>query len=163
MDKQFDEPKLGTITMINGPVVNATGMSRFAMRELVQVGDLGLTGEILQMGKDRSVIQVYEDTTGIKTGEPVRGLGHPLSVCLGPGLLGHIIDGIGRPLDRLMEKEGSFLARGTRMDPIDMDRSWEVQPLCKAGDIVSGGLAVATVKETDLIENRVLVPHGVQG
>ena len=155
--------KLGTITMINGPVMKAKGMSRFAMRELVQVGDLALTGEILQMDGDEGVIQVYEDTTGIKTGEPVRGLGHPLSVCLGPGLIGHIIDGIGRPLDRLMEREGGFLARGTHLDPIDMNRSWEVVPVCKVGDSVRGGMIVATVKETELIENRIVVPRGVEG
>jgi len=155
--------KLGVITLINGPVIHAAGMSHFAMRELVQVGDLGLTGEILQMDGDRSVIQVYEDTTGVKIGEPVKGLGRPLSVCLGPGLIGHIIDGIGRPLDRLVEKEGGFLARGTRLDPIDMSRSWEVVPVCKVGDLVSGGMIVATIKETDLIENRVVVPRGVEG
>jgi V/A-type H+-transporting ATPase subunit A len=155
--------KRGTVAMINGPVINAVGMSHFAMRELVQVGDLELTGEILRMDGDRSVIQVYEDTTGIKIGEPVKGLGHPLSVCLGPGLIGHIIDGIGRPLDRLMEKEGGFLARGTNLDPIDMERSWEVTPVCKVGDIVSGGMVVVTVKETDLIENRVVVPRDVEG
>ena len=158
-----EKSKLGTVTTINGPVVNASGMSRFAMGELVRVGDLGLTGEILRMDGDLAVIQVYEDTTGIKVGEPIEGLGHPLSVCLGPGLIGHIIDGIGRPLDRLMEKEGGFLARGTNLDPIDMDRSWEVTPVCKVGDVVSGGMVVATVKETDLIENRVVVPLGVEG
>ena len=158
-----EKSKLGAVTTINGPVVNASGMSRFAMGELVRVGDLGLTGEILRMDGDLAVIQVYEDTTGIKVGEPVEGLGHPLSVCLGPGLIGHIIDGIGRPLDRLMEKEGGFLARGTNLDPIDMDRSWEVTPVCKVGDVVSGGMVVATVKETDLIENRVVVPLGVEG
>ncbi|MDR1977179.1 MAG: V-type ATP synthase subunit A [Synergistaceae bacterium] len=157
------ESKLGTVTMINGPVVNAVGMSHFAMRELVRVGDSGLTGEVLQMDGDRGVIQVYEDTTGLRVGEPVRGQGRPLSVCLGPGLIGHIIDGIGRPLDRLMEKEGSFLARGTSLDPIDMDRSWEVTPVCKVGDVVSGGMIVATIKETDLVENRVVVPRGVAG
>jgi V/A-type H+-transporting ATPase subunit A len=158
-----EKNNLGTVTTINGPVVNASGMSRFAMGELVRVGDLGLTGEILRMDGDLAVIQVYEDTTGIKVGEPVKGLGHPLSVCLGPGLIGRIIDGIGRPLDRLMEKEGGFLARGTNLDPIDMDRSWEVTPVCKVGDVVSGGMVVATVKETDLIENRVVVPLGVEG
>jgi len=155
--------KSGIITLINGPVIHAAGMSRFAMRELVQVGDLGLTGEILRMDGDKSVIQVYEDTTGIKVGEPVKGLGRPLSVCLGPGLVGHIIDGIGRPLDRLMEREGRFLARGTRMDPIDMTNSWEVVPMCKVGDLVSAGMVVAVIKETDLIENRVLIPRGVEG
>ena len=155
--------KPGVITLINGPVVHATGMSHFAMRELVQVGEVGLTGEILQMDGDKSVIQVYEDTTGVKAGEPVKGLGRPLSVCLGPGLIGHFIDGIGRPLDRLMEKEGSFLDRGTHVDPIDMSRSWEVTPVCKVGDAVSAGMVVATVKETDLIENRVIVPRGIEG
>ena len=122
--REENAAKSGFITLINGPVIHASGMSRFAMRELVQVGALGLTGEILQMDGDRSVIQVYEDTTGVKIGEPVRGLGRPLSVCLGPGLMGRIIDGIGRPLDRLMEKEGDFLARGTRLEPIDMSHPW---------------------------------------
>ncbi|MDR1732768.1 MAG: V-type ATP synthase subunit A [Synergistaceae bacterium] len=153
----------GAITMINGPVVNATGLSTFAMRELVQVGDLKLTGEILQMSGDDGVIQVYEDTGGLRVGEPVRGLGRPLSICLGPGLIGHIIDGIGRPLDRLVEKEGFFLDRGTNLDPIDMDHSWEVTPVCKVGDSVSQGMTLAVVKETDLIENRVLVPGGLKG
>ncbi|MDR1379493.1 MAG: V-type ATP synthase subunit A [Synergistaceae bacterium] len=168
IDGRFEENKrhdlkLATLTSINGPVVQAVGTSRCAMRELVQVGNLGLTGEILQMNGDRSVIQVYEDTGGIRPGEPVKGMGRPLSVCLGPGLIGHIIDGIGRPLDRLMKKEGSFLARGTRLDAVDMDRTWEVTPRCKVGDVLSRGMVVATVKETDLIENRVVVPRGAEG
>ena len=98
--------RMGRITMIDGPVVRASGLSRFAMGEMTEVGELALMGEILQMDGDSRVVQVYEDTTGLRVGEPVRGLGRPLSVCLGPGLVGHIIDGIGRPLDRLMEKEG---------------------------------------------------------
>ena len=159
----LDPQKTGTIRTVNGPVVVASGMSHFAMREVVQVGKLGLTGEILQLEGDRGVIQVYEDTGGLEPGELVKGSGRPLSVCLGPGLIGHIVDGIGRPLDRLMQKEGAFLARGTRMDPIDLDRSWEVTPVCKVGDIVRGGMYVVTVKETDLIENRVLVPHDIEG
>ncbi|GHV34056.1 V-type ATP synthase alpha chain [Synergistales bacterium] len=159
----MSEKTNGVITMVNGPVVRASGLSRFAMRELVRVGDLGLTGEILQMDGDDGVIQVYEDTTGIKLGEPVVGLGRPLSVCLGPGLMGHIIDGIGRPLDRLMEAEGGFLSRGTKLDPIDMEHVWEVTPLCKTGDVVSEGMQLASIKETELIENRVIVPRGVSG
>ncbi|MDR2137435.1 MAG: V-type ATP synthase subunit A, partial [Synergistaceae bacterium] len=163
-DGKIDESKrLGTLTAINGPVVQAVGTSHFAMRELVRVGNLGLTGEILQMDGDRSVIQVYEDTGGIRPGEPVRGWGRPLSICLGPGLIGHIIDGIGRPLDRLMAKEGSFHARGTHLDAVDMDRTWEATPMCKVGDMLSPGMAVVTVKETDLIQNRVVVPQGVEG
>ncbi|MDR1874366.1 MAG: V-type ATP synthase subunit A [Synergistaceae bacterium] len=162
-DNEVDNRKLGKITMVNGPVVSATGLSSFAMRELVQVGDLKLTGEILQMSGDDGVIQVYEETTGLKAGEPVVGLGRPLSVCLGPGLIGHIIDGIGRPLDRLLEKEGAFLGRGTTLDPIAMDHLWEVTPVCKVGDTVSGGMAIAAVKETDLVENRVSVPLGLEG
>lgn len=157
------DEKLGKITKINGPVVEATGMSYFAMRELVHVGDLGLMGEILKMEKDQGVIQVYEDTTGLRVGEPVKGLGRPLSVCLGPGLIGHIIDGIARPLDRLMQHEGAFLARGTALNSIDMERLWEVTPTCKIGDAVVPGMVLSTIKETELIENRVLVPLGVEG
>ncbi|MDR3264406.1 MAG: V-type ATP synthase subunit A, partial [Synergistaceae bacterium] len=162
-DNEIGNRKIGKVTMINGPVVNAAGLSSFAMRELVQVGELKLMGEILQMSGDDGVIQVYEDTTGLRVGEPVMGLGRPLSVCLGPGLIGHIIDGIGRPLDRLMDEEGAFLDRGTALDPIDMDHSWEVSPTCKVGDVVGGGMAIASVKETDLIENRILVPQDLEG
>ena len=155
--------RMGRITMIDGPVVRASGLSRFAMGEMTEVGELALMGEILQMDGDSGVVQVYEDTTGLRVGEPVLGLGRPLSVCLGPGLVGHIIDGIGRPLDRLMEKEGSFLGRGSKLDPIDMSRSWEVTPTCKVGDRVCGGSVIAELQETDLVTHRVLVPYGLEG
>ena len=155
--------RMGRITMIDGPVVRASGLSCFAMGEMTEVGELALMGEILQMDGDSGVVQVYEDTTGLRVGEPVRGLGRPLSVCLGPGLVGHIIDGIGRPLDRLMEKEGSFLGRGSKLDPIDMSRSWEVTPTCKVGDRVCGGSVIAELQETDLVTHRVLVPYGLEG
>ena len=155
--------RMGRITMIDGPVVRASGLSRFAMGEMTEVGELALMGEILQMDGDSGVVQVYEDTTGLRVGEPVRGLGRPLSVCLGPGLVGHIIDGIGRPLDRLMEKEGGFLGRGSKLDPIDMSRSWEVTPTCKVGDRVCGGSAIAAIQETDLVTHQVLVPYGLEG
>ena len=108
----------------------------------------GWDSEILQMEGDSGVVQVYEDTTGLRVGEPVLGLGRPLSVCLGPGLVGHIIDGIGRPLDRLMEKEGGFLGRGSKLDPIDMSRSWEVTPTCKVGDRVCGGSGKAAATKS---------------
>ena len=155
--------RMGRITMIDGPVVRASGLSRFSMGEMTEVGELALMGEILQMEGDSGVVQVYEDTTGLRVGEPVRGLGRPLSVCLGPGLVGHIIDGIGRPLDRLMEREGSFLDRGSKLDPIDMSRSWEVTPTCKVGDRVCGGSAIAAIQETDLVTHQVLVPYGLEG
>ncbi len=159
----LDDIKLGYITMINGPVIRASGLSYFAMGELVKVGEMELMGEILHMDGDNGTIQVYEDTTGIKVKEPIRGLGRPLSVCLGPGLLGHIIDGIGRPLDRLMAVEGGFLARGTKIDPIDMSHSWQVTPNCKVGDRVKPGMVIASVRETELIDNQVMIPAGLEG
>ena len=133
------------------------------MREMVHAGKLSLLGEIIRLDGDEAVIQVFEETAGLRTGEPVVGAGAPLSMSLGPGLLGSIFDGIGRPLRKLLEKEGSFVSRGVNIPQLDPDASWDVTPLGKVGDVVTGGTPIATVRETSLVEHRILTPPGVEG
>ena len=155
--------RTGRITAVNGMIIRASGVSNFGMREMVYVSDKGLLGEIIRMeGKD-ALIQVYEDTSGVKVGEPVSGTGRPLSLALGPGLLGAFLDGIGRPLNRLYEKEGIFLARGTRTENIDMDKSWQVTPKVSVGDSVAAGKILLSIPETPLVEHRVMIPRGIEG
>jgi V/A-type H+-transporting ATPase subunit A len=111
--------KTGKIVAINGPVIRATGMRSFAMREMVHAGRFSLLGEIIRLEGDDALIQVFEDTTGLRTGEPVTGTGGPLSMSLGPGLMGSIFDGIGRPLGKLLEREGPFVTRGVSIPQLD--------------------------------------------
>jgi len=153
----------GTIVRVNGPVVRARGMRAFGMREMVRVGKLGLWGEIIRMEGDEALIQVYEDTQGLRLGEPVKGTGEPLSVSLGPGLIGQIFDGIGRPLGSLLKKEGPLLSRGIQVSMIDPERSWEFRPSVGRGDVVTGGMILGTIQETPLFEHRILVPPGLEG
>ena len=153
----------GRIITVNGPVVRASGMRDFAMREMVSAGSLGLLGEIIRLDGDDGLIQVFEDTAGLTVGEPVKGTGSPLSMSLGPGLMGSIFDGIGRPLGRLLEKDGSFVSRGVSVPQIDPDRTWEMTPLGKVGDVVTQGMALASIKETSLVEHMILVPAGLEG
>ncbi len=143
--------------------MRASGMREFSMREMVHAGKLSLLGEIIRLDGDEAVIQVFEETAGLRTGEPVVGAGAPLSMSLGPGLLGSIFDGIGRPLRKLLEKEGSFVSRGVNIPQLDPDASWDVTPLGKVGDVVTGGTPIATVRETSLVEHRILTPPGVEG
>lgn len=153
----------GRIITVNGPVIHAAGMKFFGMREMVRVGEENLIGEIIRMEGDEAVIQVYEETEGLRIGESIQGTGEPLSVSLGPGLLGHIFDGIGRPLNTLLLKEGSFLGRGLAVEQIDPDQEWPITPNAKAGDVVAPGSLLAVVQETPLLEHRILVPPGFTG
>ncbi|HPP38653.1 MAG TPA: V-type ATP synthase subunit A, partial [Thermosynergistes sp.] len=141
----------GTISLINGPVVVAKGASSFAMGEMAEVGDLRLIGEVIRLSEDRATIQVYEDTQGLKLGEPVRGTGELLSVSLGPGLIGNIFDGIGRPLGAILEREGAFIPRGVKVPQIDPHKEWKVKPLLAVGDVVTPGVTIAEVQETPLV------------
>lgn len=154
---------VGRIVSVNGPVVHASGMREFSMREMVRAGELSLIGEIIRLDGDEAVIQIYEDTTGLRTGEPVRGSGAPLSMALGPGLVGSIFDGIGRPLGKLLEKEGAFISRGTYTSQLDPEASWEITPLGKVGDVVTEGTPLAMIRETPLVEHRIMTPPGVEG
>lgn len=148
----------GTITNISGALVRAEGMDGARIYEVVRVAHLGLVGEIIEIRGNTASIQVYEETTGMKPGEPVVCTGEQLSVRLGPGLLGGIFDGIQRPLSSIAKEAGDMIARGVRVPALDPDRAWEFRPIAREGSEVGEGDVLGTVKETELIEHRVLVP-----
>ena len=152
----------GVIYRISGPVVTAVGITP-RMYEVVRVGDEGLMGEVIELHGEQSVIQVYEETSGIKPGEPVVRTGQTLSVQLGPGLLTQIYDGIQRPLEDLEETMGVFITRGVDADGLDLKKKWEFNATASKGDKVSAGQVIGTVQETETIEHRVMVPPGKSG
>src|SRR5574341_113569 len=148
----------GKIVWVSGPAVKADGMSDAKMYETVSVGNLNLIGEVIRLTGDIAFIQVYESTSGLKPGEPVVGTGAPLSVLLGPGIIGQIYDGIQRPLNELSKKSGSFIGRGVTTTPVDMTKKYTFTPTVKVGDQVQGGDILGTVQETQLIKHSILVP-----
>jgi len=152
-----------TLLRINGPVVFADGMGRAGLGEQVDVGDEKLTGEIIALDRDVATIQVYEDTRGLKPGEPVAPRGEPMSAWLGPGILRSIYDGIQRPLEKLHEHSGTFLARGLSTPGIDLSHAWSFTPTMTEGDEVVPLSILGEVPETHLITHRVLAPFGVEG
>ena len=154
---------MGKIWKISGPVVIAEDMRGSQVYEVVDVGDERLTGEIIGLERDKAVIQVYEDTVGLKVGEPVTGTGEILMVELGPGLVGNIYDGVQRSLVTMMDDIGDFLVRGVRTDPLDRKKKWLFTPSVKTGDTVQEGDIIGSVPETGLIEHRIMVPIGMQG
>ena len=154
---------MGKIYMINGPVVKAKNMTGVMMHEVVKVGSLKLMGEVISLDEDLVTIEVYEETSGLKPGEPVEGTGELLSVMLGPGIIESVFDGIQRPLNVLRSKSGDFLERGVNADALDMEREWEVEILVKEGEEVIPGQVVAKVKETESIEHKIMVPPDVSG
>ncbi|HID73453.1 MAG TPA: V-type ATP synthase subunit A [Thermoplasmata archaeon] len=153
----------GRIVFIAGPVVRAEGMAGSRMYDVVHVGKEGLIGEIIGLERDVATIQVYEDTSGIGPGDEVVSMGEPLSVELGPGLVGTIYDGIQRPLSEIRERTGDFIERGVSVSPIDRDRRWHFVPSAREGDRVSGGSILGTVQETPVVEHRIMVPPGIEG
>ncbi len=159
-------PVKGKVLRIRGPVVIAEGMQGVQMYEVVEVGEDRLIGEVTRVVGDKAVIQVYEDTTGIKPGEPVYGTGSPFSIELGPGLLNHIFDGILRPLEAIFEASKSpFIKRGLKIPSLDRNKKWAWNPNTqfKEGDKLSGGDILGTVQETSIIEHKVMVPPNVRG
>ena len=152
----------GVLSRISGPVVYAHQMKGSKMYDVVKVGPEELNGEIIRLDRDLAVVQVYEDTSGLKIGEAVVNTERPLSVELGPGLLSSIYDGIQRPLPVLMKKSGSFISRGISVPGLDKEKNWEFVATAKKGDLVSGGDIIGTVKEFH-IEHRVMVPPNVSG
>lgn len=152
----------GKIYRISGPVVVATGLDA-RMFDLVHVGDEKLMGEVIQIDGDKYTVQVYEDTSGIKPGEPVESTGEPLSIEVGPGLLTSIYDGIQRPLPVLREKMGDFIKRGVFAHGLDQEKKWDFKATLKAGDKVSGGDSLGTVQETEKNTHYILVPPKVSG
>src|SRR4030065_1316024 len=153
----------GRIVWVSGPAVRADGMSEAKMYETVSVGDAKLIGEVIRLTGDVAFIQVYESTSGVKPGEPVIGTGNPLSVLLGPGIIGQIYDGIQRPLKELSKKSGSFIGRGITTTPVDMTKKYHFIPTVNVGDKVQAGDILGTVKETDLIDHKIMVPPDYTG
>jgi len=152
---------MGKIWRVSGPVVIADEMRGSQVYEVVDVGDERLTGEIIGLEQDKAVIQVYEDTTGLRVGEPVVGTGEILMVELGPGLVGNIYDGVQRSLVTMMDDIGDFLTRGARTAALDRQKKWHFTPTVQVGDTVSEGDIIGTVPETGLIEHKIMVPIGV--
>jgi V/A-type H+/Na+-transporting ATPase subunit A len=152
----------GFISRISGPVVLSDHMKGSKMYDVVKVGAEELNGEIIRLDGETAVVQVYEDTSGLKVGEKVLNTGTPLSVELGPGLLSSIYDGIQRPLPKLVERSGSFISRGISVSGIDKEKKWEFTAIARTGDHVSGGDILGTVMEFH-IEHRILVPPTVSG
>ena len=153
----------GVITKISGPLVVASGMRDANMFDVVRVSDSRLIGEIIEMHGDRASIQVYEETSGIGTGEPVESTNEPLSVELGPGLIKGIFDGIQRPLNVIRDLVGNSLTRGIEVPALSRDARWHFVPTVKAGDKVKGGDVLGTVKETDIVNHKIMVPPAVSG
>lgn len=154
---------MGKIIRIAGPLVEANGMKGRKMHEVVRVGEESLIGEIIRLNRDIASIQVYEETTGLKPGEPVEGTGRPLSVELGPGILKSIYDGIQRPLDLIKTKAGDYITRGINVPPIDKEKKWEFIPRVREGQNLFAGDIIGEIQETKIIKNRVMVPYGVEG
>ena len=155
--------KIERIYGVNGPVVTIKGRTSLAMMEMVYVGEQRLAGEVIGMDSDATTIQVYEETTGLRPGDPVYSSGSRMSVVLGPGLLDNIFDGIERPLKEIEAKSGAFIERGADMFPLDEQRKWQVTPTVKVGDRLQPGQIYATCPETSAIEHRCLVPPDVSG
>ena len=148
----------GEIVKVSGPLVIAKGMRDADMFDVVEVSEKKLIGEIIEMHGDEASIQVYEETAGLGPGEVVISRGTPLSVELGPGLIGEIFDGIQRPLDVLVEMAGDHIARGAFAPALNREKVWEFEAVKKAGDRVVAGEIIGIVQETEIMEHRVMVP-----
>ena len=154
----------GKIVKVSGPLVVATGLADANLSDVVRVGPQRLIGEILNMNGDSAAIQVYEETSGLGPGAEVVTTGHPMSVELGPGMIGNIYDGIQRPLEEILKKTGGgSLPRGVEVPPIDPERLWTFTPVAQAGDRVAGGDVIGTVPETPSVLHRILVPPYLKG
>lgn len=159
----MDEQARGVIVSVDGPVVKARGMGRANVADQVEVGEGGLTGEIIEMTSEVATIQVYEDTTGMRPGQGVVGTGRPLSVELGPGLVGGVFDGIQRPLEVLAGISGDFIGTGVKGDALDRERVWEWTPQVEVGAELVEGSIIGEVPETSAVVHRVMLPPGVSG
>jgi V/A-type H+-transporting ATPase subunit A len=147
----------GKITQINGPIVKAIGLGGSGLYDVVEIGEKRLIGEIIRLEGDRATIQIYEDNTGMRVGERAVSLERPLSVHLGPGLLGEIYDGIQRPLEEIKKLSGGFIAAGIKIAPLPMEKKWRFVPCCSPGDTAAPGTIVGEVKESATIVHRIVV------
>ena len=153
----------GTIKKVAGPLVIAKGMRDANMYDVVRVSEKRLTGEIIEMHGDEASIQVYEETSGLAPGAVVESTGEPMSVELGPGLIGSIYDGIQRPLDDIMRISGNNLQRGVEVPALKREKKWTFVPTVQVGDGVAAGDVLGTVQETAVVEHKILVPPGLVG
>ncbi|MCS7097158.1 MAG: ATP synthase subunit A [Candidatus Methanomethylicia archaeon] len=153
----------GTIVRVAGPVVSAKGLKGARIYEVVRVGEEKLIGEIISLKEDVGIIQVYEETTGLKPGDHVYLTGESLSVELGPGIIGQIYDGIQRPLPEIRKRIGDFVFRGASMPALPRNKKWNFKPLKKIGDFVSSGDIIGVVQETPLVDHKIMVPPGIEG
>ena len=154
----------GVIKKVAGPLVIAEGMRDANMFDVVRVSSRRLIGEIIEIHGDQASIQVYEETSGLGPGEPVESTGVPMSVELGPGLIGSIYDGIQRPLDKIMEKTGgNLLTRGVEVPSLDREKKWAFVPQAAVGSSVTGGDILGTVQETEVVVQKIMVPPNMKG
>ncbi|MDO4506277.1 MAG: V-type ATP synthase subunit A [Spirochaetales bacterium] len=153
----------GKITRISGPIVYAEGLEKCGLYDVVDVGENKLIGEIIRQNEGMATIQVYEDVSGMHIGESVVSNERPLSVRLGPGLVGTIYDGIQRPLKEMYEDKGAFLLPGQRTSPIDENKKWDFVPTAKEGDSIAPGFVLGTVQETGSIVHKIMVPPAIKG
>lgn len=154
---------IGKIKKVAGPLVIAENMRDANMFDVVRVSNQRLIGEIIEIHGDLASVQVYEETSGLGPGEPVESTGSPLSVELGPGLIGGIFDGIQRPLETIMEVSGNNLQRGVEVASLDREKKWNFVPVKAVGDSVKGGDIIGTVQETDVVTQKIMVPNGIDG
>ncbi|MGN0141407.1 MAG: V-type ATP synthase subunit A [Roseburia sp.] len=153
----------GSIYGINGPIISVKGNLGFQMAEMVYVGDKRLVGEVIGLTTDQTTIQVYEETSGLRPGEPVEGVGEAISVTLAPGILNNIFDGIERPLKNIAAEHGAFIPTGVQVAPLDAEKKWETHLTVTPGQKVSGGTVIAEVPETGSIVHKVMVPPRLSG
>jgi len=153
----------GKIVWVSGPAVKADGMSSTKMYETVEVGESKLIGEVIRLTGDVAFVQVYESTSGLRPGEPVVGTGRPLSVLMGPGIIGKIYDGIQRPLAEIAQKSGDFIGRGIATTAVDMNKKYKFITQVKKGNDIVAGSILGTVEETPLLTHSIMVPPDHHG
>ena len=148
---------------VNGSIITVCDYKAFRMGEMVMVGHENLIGEVIRIDEDKTLIQVFENTSGLKVSEPITPTGMPLAITLGPGIIGNIFDGMMRPLKTLADMSGIFISRGINISSIDMDRKWEVKTVAKVGDYVEGGSVIAELNENAAITHKIMIPNGISG
>jgi len=148
---------------INGPVATILGRTGLGMAEMVFVGKKRLIGEVISISGEKTTIQVYENTAGLRSGEPIEATGHPIRATLGPGMLANIYDGIQRPLKVIENISGAYIAPGMDLPGIDFEKKWKIEVLAKEGDMLKAGDIYAKCAETSVVEHRFMVPHGLSG
>lgn len=163
MEMEAINKETSKINRISGPVVGVSGLEGIRLHDMVLVGEAKLVGEVIRMAGQQATVQVYEETSGLKIGEPITGTGHPLIAHLGPGLMGQIFDGLQRPLNKLADIEGDFLQKGVTEDSLPQDKKWKFTALVKEGDLVKPGNLLGEIPETQSIIHKIMVPFPMNG